>query len=298
MSVDTAGHSTPGSPTGSRSRMSMGIAHGGSDDRPAREGCSKRRAWSGATRVPPPWRCSRWPVHGANTAVFSIAHAYLLRDWQVRSPQELVFVRARASTGERIGSFPWRTIEQLRGSHPTLTAVSAFDESTVTVTIGGRAEVVYGDFVTGDYFEMLGLRPALGRLLTTADDRAGQPPVAVLSHAYWTNRFGADPYVIGRMIAVKDVTCTIVGVTPRDCFGRETAGQAAAVTVPMVLQPRLALKDHLDFEMLGRLNAGAAPDIARAQLGGVSSGASRRASGERAGQTHRGAVCAARRHAG
>jgi len=91
----------------------------------------------------------------------------------------------------------------------------------------------------------------------------------VLSHAYWTNRFGADPDVIGRTIAVKDVTCTIVGVTPRDYFGRETAGQAAAVTVPMVLQPRLGLKDHLDFEMLGRLNAGAAPDIARAQLDAV-----------------------------
>jgi predicted permease len=101
--------------------------------------------------------------------------------------------------------------------------------------------------------------------------------VAVLSHAYWTNRFGTDPDVIDRTIAVKDVTCTIVGVTPRDYFGRETAGQAAAVTVPMVLQPRLTLKDHLDFEMLGRSNAGAAPDIRTRAAGRcISSGASRR----------------------
>ncbi len=203
---------------------------------------------------------------GANTAVFSIAHAYLLRDWQVRSPEQLVFVRARASSGERIGAFPGPTIEQLRALRSPFAALAALDGSTITVISRGQPEVVYGDFVTGDYFPMLDVRASVGRLLTPEDDRPASPPVVVLSEPYWTTRFGADPAIVGRTVILKDVVCTIVGVTGAEYFGRQTAGAPPAITVPMVLQPHLALKDHLEFELIGRLRAGISSEAARAEV--------------------------------
>jgi predicted permease len=203
---------------------------------------------------------------GANAAVFSVAHAYLLRVWQVRSPDQLAFVRARASDGERITDFPWETIERLRLPSQSFTILSAIDGSTMAVTIDGQPEVVYADFVTGDYFRLLDLQTPLGRPLTLDDDLAGRSPVAVLSHGYWTRRFAADPHVIGKTIALKDLVCTIVGVTGPNYFGRRTAGDAPALTVAMTWHRALGLKDHLTFELLGRLRTGAMPEAARAEL--------------------------------
>jgi hypothetical protein len=94
----------------------------------------------------------------------------------------------------------------------------------------------------------------------------GRPPVAVISHAYWTQRFGADPHVIGKTIALKDLVFTIVGVTGPDYFGRQTAGEGAALTLPMMWHATLGLKDHLTFVLLGRLLPGVTPDVARAEL--------------------------------
>jgi hypothetical protein len=118
---------------------------------------------------------------GVNTAIFSVAHAFLLRVWQVHEPQRLTFVRARGADGQRIGDFPWTTVERLRLPMQSFSGMSAIDGSTITVTIEGDPEVVYADFVTGDYFQLLGVSTPLGRPLTSDDDRPGQPAVAVIS---------------------------------------------------------------------------------------------------------------------
>jgi predicted permease len=206
---------------------------------------------------------------GANTAIFSVAHAFLLRVWQVRDPQTLTFVRARTSDGERIGDFPWTTVERLRLPTKSLAGLTAFDESTVTVTIDGEAEIVHADFVTGDYFPLLGLETPHGRSLTPDDDLPGRPAVAVISHAYWRQRFGADPQVIGKTVTLKNLICTIVGVTSPTYFGRQTAGNAPALMLPMVWHGALGLKDHLTFELLGRLRGDVNPEVARAELDGL-----------------------------
>jgi predicted permease len=203
---------------------------------------------------------------GVNTAIFSVAHAFLLRVWQVREPQMLSFVRARGTDGQQIGDFPWTTIERFRLSTRSFSRLSAFDGSTVTVTIDGEPEIVYADFVTGDYFSLLGLQTPAGRPLTADDDRPGQPAVAVISQAYWRQRFGGDPHVIGKTVVLKDLVCTIVGVTGADYYGQRTAGRGPALTIPMTWHTALGLKDHLSFELLGRLRDGVSREVARQEL--------------------------------
>jgi predicted permease len=203
---------------------------------------------------------------GANVAIFSVAHAYLLRVWQVRSPERLVFVRARAADGGRIDDFSRPLVDRLRLPVQSLESLSAFDESTTTVVVAGEPEIIYTDFVTGDYFRQLDLHMALGRGLTPDDDLPGHPAVGVISHAYWTARFSGDPQVVGRTVVLKDIVCTIVGVTGPSYFGRQTAGRAPALTLPLTWHSALGLKDHLTFELLGRLRADVTPDAARAEL--------------------------------
>jgi predicted permease len=203
---------------------------------------------------------------GVNSAIFSVAHAFLLRVWQVRDPQALTFVRARGTDGQRSDDFPWTTVERMRLATRSLSALSAFDGSTVTVTVDGESEIVYADFVTGDYFSLLGLQMTLGRPLTTDDDQPGRPTVAVISNAYWRERFASDPHVIGKTVTLKDLVCTIVGVAGPDYFGRQTAGSAPKLTLPMTWHGALGLKDHLTFELLGRLRPNVSPEAARQEL--------------------------------
>jgi len=203
---------------------------------------------------------------GANAAIFSVAHAFLLRVWQVRDPQTLVFVRARSTDGERIADFPWTTVQRLRLPTKSLVGLSAFDGSTVTVTIDGEPEIVHADFVTGDYLPLLGIETPLGRALTPDDDLPGRPPVAVISHTYWRHRFNADPHVLGKTVGLKSLVCTIVGVTSPTYFGRQTAGDAPSLMLPMAWHDALGLKDHVTFELLGRLRDDVSPEVARGEL--------------------------------
>jgi predicted permease len=203
---------------------------------------------------------------GANTAIFSVAHAFLLRLWQVRDPQTLTFVRARDAAGHLNDDFTRPVVERLRVPSRSLSGLAAFDGSTLTVTIDGTPQIVYGDFVTGDYFEMLGIQTTLGRVLTPDDDKLDRPPVAVIGYAYWRQRFGADPHVIGKTVTLKNLVCTIVGVTSPTYFGRGIAGNGPALTLPMAWHAALGLKDHTTFGLLGRLRPGVGPDTARSEL--------------------------------
>ena len=203
---------------------------------------------------------------GANVAIFSVAHSYLLRVWQVRSPEQLFFVRARAADGDRVDDFPWPIVERLRQPMRSIEGLAAFDGSTITAVIGGQPEILYADFVSGDYFPLLDVRMALGRRLEAQDDVPGRPAVGVISYAFWTQRFGADPDVVGKTVVVKDLVCTIVGVTGPSYFGRQTAGDAPALTLPMTWKGGLGLKDHVTLGLLGRFGSGSTLDAARAEL--------------------------------
>ena len=203
---------------------------------------------------------------GANTAIFSLLDAFLLEKLPVKDPQELVFVRAIRSDGQTLGEFSYRKFEQLRDHNSSFSGMYAFDASNGNVTVDGQSEIVPNDFVTGNYFEVLGAGALLGRTLTPDDDRPGKKPVTVISYSYWQKRFGGSEETIGKTIYFGQMAFTIIGVTPAQFFGRNVAGRSADVVLPMWVQPELGLKDHDTFEIMARLKPGVSVEQARADL--------------------------------
>src|SRR5205823_2168374 len=138
---------------------------------------------------------------GANTAVYSLIDGAMFRDMPVRDPDRLVFFTERTvSRGMPALSthdFTMRTFERLRDGNRTLTGIAAYDDSRVRATVDGQPEMVLGDFVSANYFEVMGVGAMLGRPLVSSDDRPGSAPVLVISDAYWQRRFAGDPAVVG-----------------------------------------------------------------------------------------------------
>ena len=203
---------------------------------------------------------------GANTAIFSLVDAFLLRLLPVKDPQQLVFVHATRPEGGTHGDFPYATAEALRGQNNSFSGMFAWDDSRVTVTLDGRPELVDGDFVSGSYWDVLGVRPFLGRTFTAEDDQPGKKPVVVISYAYWKRRFASDPAAIGKSVYLGRIPFTVIGVTSPQFSGRNVAGRSADVVLPMFLHPQLGLNDHDTFEIMGRLSPGVTVERARADL--------------------------------
>jgi predicted permease len=168
---------------------------------------------------------------GANTAIFSLIDAVMLRSMPVRDPQGLVVLRWQAhhdpkyhgyssygdcGRGENGSgcSFSIPLFERMRTEPKIFSALTAFS-GPMQFDVGGNgpATIGRGEVVSGDFFETMGLETRLGRPLGLEDDTLSAPPVAVLSFAYWNSVFGGDPSVVGRTLQLNGVPCTIVGVT-------------------------------------------------------------------------------------
>ena len=149
---------------------------------------------------------------GANTAVFSLIDAVLLRSLPVQNPKELVFLETAGKAGTS-GPPPYPCFSRLRAETSSFTGLAAFSSDELRIEIDGRPEQVMGQVASGNYFELLGVKPLLGRLMTPDDERL-DPPVAVISERYWRNRFGADRAVLGKSISLNKRAFDIVGVTP------------------------------------------------------------------------------------
>ena len=201
---------------------------------------------------------------GANTALFSLVEAALLRQLPVRDPQSLYYLVNVGAKGPN-GGPPYECYESFRDHTRSFESMAALSAESLTVNIGGRVEQVWGEYVSGTYFEMLGIRPAMGRVLTPADDRM-QPPVAVLSHAYWRTRFGGDPAVLGKTVLIGQKQFTIVGVAERRFTGL-TPGQSSSITVPFTAEDPTLLKGGNWFlEVVARIKPGVNPSRARAEI--------------------------------
>ena len=203
---------------------------------------------------------------GANTAIFSVADAFLLRSLPVKDPQQLVLVEHVDARGRTELDFPYPVFEQLRDRNRSFSGIFAYDDTRVSVTLRGQPEFVDGDFVSGSYFNVLGIKAALGRTFTSDDDRPGRQPVAVISYDYWRRRFASDPGAVGETIYVGGIAFHVIGVTPPGFFGRRAVGKAAEVVLPMFLQPQLGLKDHNTFNVMARLKQGVTQEQGRADL--------------------------------
>ncbi|MCA1585395.1 MAG: ADOP family duplicated permease [Acidobacteria bacterium] len=206
---------------------------------------------------------------GANAAIFSVVRGVLLRPLVNRDQDRLIYIRQSApGLGVTNANF---SVPELRDLQARVKTLSAFgDFSTIEFTMLGLGEprTVRAGVVGGSYFEVMGLRPVLGRLLGPQDDGENAEGAAVLTHRFWTSAFKSDPGVIGRTIRLSDRPATVVGVLePSVPYPQETEIIANVVTSPHHLDATMVEgRVHRMTELFGRLAPGATLDAARAEL--------------------------------
>jgi predicted permease len=208
---------------------------------------------------------------GANTAIFSLIDTVLLKTLPVEDPQRLFFVDNSGGKSGGSNGPPYPCFERLRDHNRFFSAIAAFSPRRFKVTIDGVPERVRGQYASGSYFGLLGVRAIHGRVLTPADDaepgRGGPDgPVAVISDAFWARRFDRNPSVVGKSIQVGAQWVTIVGVTPPGFSGLQ-AGSPLDITVPMMLiEQGLQSTQSWWMSVIGRVAPGATVEQARADL--------------------------------
>jgi predicted permease len=183
---------------------------------------------------------------GANTAIFTLMDQVLFRLLPVERPERLVvldgpggFSGSTHSHSSFIKELSHPMYLGLRDKADAFAGVLAQYTTPVHLTESGQTERVDGVLVTGTFFDVLGLRPAAGRLFTPDDDRTpGAHPLVVLGHGYWTRRFAADASVVGRTVRVNGHPMTIVGVAPAGFHGI-SVGESIDVYVPLMMQPQV-----------------------------------------------------------
>src|SRR5437762_5747662 len=216
---------------------------------------------------------------GANSAIFAVVNALLLRSLPVMNPEELVQVVTRSGSSEA-NSFSYPLYKMLRDDGRSLSglfAAGGVGERDQLIAPGaGNAEVefVHGQAVSGNFFSVLGVTSIVGRTLTPTDDKADDPKaVVVISHGFWERRFSADPSIIGRTVTFKDVPVTIIGVTPPGFFGFQP-GDNPDLWWPLQMTPQI-YRDPAGWRMkegttwlrlMGRLSAGVQLRQAKAEL--------------------------------
>jgi predicted permease len=212
---------------------------------------------------------------GANTAIFSLMDAVLLKMLPVERPEQLYFIQNVGP--RRLGGSapPYPCFERFRDQNQSFTGLAAFTRRDLRIRIDGQREEVMGQFVSGNYFSLLGVSPVLGRALSPADDTApqrGGPDglVAVISHNYWTSRFGRSPEVIGKVVQVGNDPVTIVGVTPPEFYGL-FPGTEIDISLPMMFvgASMIADKESWWFQAVGRLKPDASVAKAQAELNAI-----------------------------
>ncbi len=186
---------------------------------------------------------------GANTAIFSLIDAVLLRMLPVEDPERLSLLSDPMSSGVSVGMqsgvrslFTYEEFEQLRDHNEVFSGMFAAESNPARLNVrlgSGPVEEARGKLVTGGYFEVLGVRPVLGRTISASEDNSpGADPVIVLSYGCWKNRFGLDASVLGRTIQVNRTALTIIGVMPPGFHG-ETVGESPDVYIPMMMEPQM-----------------------------------------------------------
>ncbi len=206
---------------------------------------------------------------GANAAIFSVVRGVLLRPLVNRDEDRLIYIRQSArGLGTDNTTFSVPEIHDLRGRVKTLTAFGEFSTIGFTMVGLGDPRVVRAGVVGGWYFEVMGLRPVLGRLIDATDDGPKAEGVAVLTYRFWTTTLGSDPTVIGKVVRLGTRSATIIGVLePSVPYPSETEIIANVVTSPHHLSATMVTgRVHRMTELFGRLAPGADLEQARAEL--------------------------------
>ncbi len=230
---------------------------------------------------------------GANTALFSIVDAMLLKMLPVKEPERLVLFKFMAPQDFSVGSyngsghkdeatglqvktsFPYQAYQRMREQSGPLSDLFAFGSMNFNLSADGQADFASGQAVSGNYYTALGVQPATGRLLTDEDDKANATPVAVLSHRYWQKRFNGDPGIAGKQINLNNVAFTVVGVSAKGFDGTAGAGSTQEVTIPIALEPQLYADKQRSYlngpgvwwlRLMGRMKPGVTREQVQSQL--------------------------------
>ena len=208
---------------------------------------------------------------GANTAIFSVVNAVLLRTFPYSNPEQIVLVwekRQGGRTDQNVinpGNFAdWKQQNQV------FTDMAMFFDRTFNLTNDGEPEELPGQFAVTNLFSVLGSNAALGRTFIAEDDREGQPRVAVISYGLWQRRFGADNNIIGRKITLNEQPTTIVGVMPAE-FGwhirRGTqASKPADIWIPMRISNEMLMRRGRFASSVARLKPGVTIEQAQREM--------------------------------
>jgi putative ABC transport system permease protein len=222
---------------------------------------------------------------GANTAIFQLIDAVRLRTLPVKNAQEIARVaidHRGSATGHFSTRYPDLTYamwEQIRAQQQAFSGIFAWGPTTFNIAPGGEVHLVQGLWVSGEFFETLGVQPALGRLLSAADDQPGCGSAgAVISYAFWQRQFGGERLVLSRTITVNRHPFPIIGVAPADFYGVEV-GRSFDVAVPLCAEPLVNGEDSQLHSLtgwwlsvMGRLKPGWTMERAAAQLRAISPG--------------------------
>jgi predicted permease len=208
---------------------------------------------------------------GANTAIFSLTDQILLRRLPVRNPEQLVVLRTTGSNQGHIwsdstddsGMFSYPMYKDLRDRNQAFSSLLARYPASVSISGHGSTELSQAELVSGNYFEMLGVQPALGRVFSASDETTpGADSLAVLSYGYWERHFGSDPGILNKQIVVNGTSLTVVGVA-RGGFTGIQIGFLPDLFIPITMKAQMTpgwsgLDDRKDYwvAVLGRLKPG------------------------------------------
>ena len=209
---------------------------------------------------------------GANTAIFSLLDAILLKPLPVQQPDQLITM-STVAPGQNISiSFSYPLFREMREKNRVFTGMSGYDRFPASMSSGGQSERVLVEIVSGNFFSLLGVNPHTGRVFTEADDQTpGAHPVAVLSYNFWQRRFAGDPNIVGQTVNLNGYTFMVIGVSARG-FNGSSVGVSPDVRIPMMMnsqvrpdgRPVYENRGSMWMSILARLNPGVGIEQAQA----------------------------------
>jgi len=224
---------------------------------------------------------------GANTAIFTLINAVILKPLPVTKPEELVLFNDLPNEGTSISDgeiepgnkerFSYATYRYFREHDPSFQELSAFRSGESRVSVrrpesGEAAQRASGHLVSGNYFAVLGVNAMLGRVLTDQDDATAAQPAAVISNGFWQQKLNSDAGIVGKNLQLNGTVFTVVGVMPPEFFGSRVR-RSPDLWIPLAFQPQIELrKSFLDdknaswLNLIGRLKPGVQMDQAQAAV--------------------------------
>jgi predicted permease len=224
---------------------------------------------------------------GANTAIFTLVHAVMMKPLPVPNPGQLYSLGDTklccdttdiGDLRDNFALYSFPLYKHVRDNTPEISGLAAFQSWLTNLSVHrsgfpGVAQPYFGEFVSGNYFSLFEVGPFAGRTFTPADDQSSAQPVAVLSYRAWSQRFGSDPSVIGANFTINGQSMTVVGVMPPGFFGDTLRGDPADFWIPLAMEPNLDRDDSFLNQsskfwlyVVGRVRSGTEPAPVQAKV--------------------------------